>query len=124
MQGGGGSHWEDPMRIPGLSSGETRSEQNAAGFSLLELLVSLAFLTVLTVTLLQSLTYCLQVSNQTQKHWNEALSRWNQVQEIRGGRDMGGDPVVVKPEARPMFLSEIASQNAKKEKWGVLRGTN
>jgi Tfp pilus assembly protein PilV len=122
MQGRGGPNWKDPMRKLELMSKKPSPGQTAAGFSLLELLISVSFLAVLAVTLVQSLTYCLQVSERTQEHWRDTLSRWNQVQEIRSGLDAGGDLITVMPAVRAMTYQKVPDQTENDDQWGVLSG--
>jgi hypothetical protein len=122
MQGGGFSHRKDSMREPELTREEVPTEKMATGFSLLEVLISITFLTVVVVTVLQSMSYCLQVSGEAHKHWRDSLSKWSEVQELRSWQGTVGDPVIVLPGARPMSYQEVpAGAETSDDHWGVLR---
>lgn len=93
-----------------------------AGFSLLEALVSITFLTIVVVSLLQSMAYCLRISGESERSWRESLSKWNEVQELRSGHNRGGKSIVVHPQARPMAYHEVPMNDSETvRKWGVLR---
>ena len=110
------------MRKPELTRYEVPSEKMATGFSLLEVLISITFLAVVVVTVLQSMSYCLQVSGKANKHWRDSLSKWSVVQELRSRQGAVGDPVNVLPGARPMSYQEVPSgTETSDDRWGVLR---
>ena len=94
----------------------------ARGFSLLEVLISISFLTIVVVTVLQCMSYCFQLSVQAEEHWRDSLSKWNQSQELRSLQSDLGNQVTVIPAARPMFFVEVSAENeASDRQWGVLR---
>jgi len=93
-----------------------------AGFSLLEVIASIAIVTVVVVTVLQCMAYCFQISQTAQERWREALSKWNQVQAFRSLRSPLGDPFPVIPQARPMSFLLVESGLENDEScWEVLR---
>jgi Tfp pilus assembly protein PilV len=103
------------MRGPLLTrTGET-------GFSLLEALISITFLTIVAVTLLQSMAYCFRVAEEARRSWRDCLTKWNEVQELRSLHRIEGDPIVVVPLSKPMTHHEITVGNQDAKKWGVLR---
>jgi Tfp pilus assembly protein PilV len=102
---------------------QRKEEGIEAGFSLLEALISVSFLSVVAVTLLQSLAFCLEVSQRARDLWSDSLAAWNQVQELRSEHADRGDPVLVFPNARPMFFREVAVGQADDQNWGILNAS-
>ena len=81
-----------------------------SGFTLLEVLISVAFMTIVVMTLLQAMSYCVRVSGQAEDRWRKTLSKWNEVQELRLQHEVVGSPVVVPPAARPLTYQEVPQE--------------
>ena len=107
-----------------MTSQQIFLEKTVAGFSLLEVLVSITIVTVIVVGVLQCMAYCLQISLAADRHWRDSLSRWNQVQELRSQRNTQGAPFMVLLHARPMSYWVVASESEDDEGgWEVLRAS-
>ena len=110
------------MREHQLTSQTALSVSASSGFSLLEVLISIVFLTVVIVTVLQSMSYCLKISEEVERQWRDSLLRWNRVQQLRSGQELGGVEVHILPGGRPMFYQEVRTEVENHgEYWGVLR---
>jgi hypothetical protein len=66
-------------------------------------MVSLVFLLVAAMALLQGLELAFRHYSLTQNRWKATVELWNQIEEIRATRSSGGEPLQIIPDSRPLY---------------------
>lgn len=96
----------------------------ADGFSLVEVMIALIFLTVASVTLLQGFELAFRQYSAAQERWKSSVDLWNRVETLRG-RAFGakeGEEMQIVPGARPLYRQVIETAGpAGVLRWEVLR---
>jgi Tfp pilus assembly protein PilV len=67
------------------------------GYGLLEVLVSLLFLTVAVLSIVQSIAVAASAYSLSQRQWLEAVDRWNQAVQLRAQPPPEGHEVILAP---------------------------
>ncbi len=79
------------------------SASSIRGLTLIEVMVSLVFLLVAAMALLQGLEMAFRHYSLTQNRWKATVELWNQIEEIRATRSSGGEPLQIIPDSRPLY---------------------
>ena len=83
---------------------EARSSASSIrGFTLIEVMVSLVFLLVAAMALLQSLESAFRHYSLAENRWKATVELWNQIEEIRATRSSPGEPIQIIPDSRPLY---------------------
>ncbi|MGH9340126.1 MAG: type IV pilus modification PilV family protein [Acidobacteriota bacterium] len=92
------------------------------GFSLLEVLVSIVFLTISSLALLQGLTVAFQSYSLARTRWKDTLELWNKSENIRAQPPLSGEFFQAMPGARPLYRIVLDDpSNKSNQQWEVLR---
>lgn len=96
---------------------------DALGFSLLEAVVSMVFLTLGLVGLLLAFSAALRVEQQSREFWRGAVARFSQAQQLRADPQPAGRPLQIAPGIPPLYRQEVPGENSKEGvRWEVWRG--
>jgi prepilin-type N-terminal cleavage/methylation domain-containing protein len=76
---------------------------SANGFTLVEVMISLAFLLVAAMALLQGLELAFRHYALAQDRWKATVELWNQVEKIRATHSSRGEPTQIIPSSRPLY---------------------
>ncbi len=79
------------------------SASSIRGFTLVEVMISLAFLLVAAIALLQGLELAFRHYALAQDRWKATVELWNQVEEIRATHSSRGEPTQIIPSSRPLY---------------------
>ncbi len=79
------------------------SASSIRGFTLIEVMVSLVFLLVAAMALLQGLEMVFRHYSLTQNRWKATVELWNQIEEIRATHSSQGEPTQIIPSSRPLY---------------------
>ena len=80
---------------------------SANGFTLVEVMVSLVFLLVAAMALLQGLELALRHYSLAQNRWKGTVELWNQVEQIRATHSSRGEPIQIIPHSRPLYRTVL-----------------
>ncbi len=75
----------------------------ASGFTLVEVMLSLVFLLVAAMALLQGLELAFRHYSLVQNRWKGTVELWNQIEELRATRSPLGEPLQIIPGSRPLY---------------------
>jgi len=75
----------------------------ASGFTLVEVMISLVFLLVAAMALLQGLDLAFRHYVLAQNRWKATVELWNQIEEIRATHSSRGEPLYIIPDSRPLY---------------------
>ncbi len=81
--------------------------KNSLGFTLMEVMVSLVFLLVAAIALLQGLELTFRHYTLAQNRWKATVELWNQTEDIRAARSSRGEPLQVIPNSRPLYRTVL-----------------
>jgi prepilin-type N-terminal cleavage/methylation domain-containing protein len=73
------------------------------GFTLIEVMISLVFLLVASMVLLQGLELAFRHYSLVQNHWKATVELWNQIEKIRATQSPRGEPLQIIPDSRPLY---------------------
>ncbi len=76
---------------------------SASGFTLIEVMVSLVFLLVASMALLQGLELAFRHYSLAQNRWKATVELWNQIEELRATHSPRGEPLQIIPDSRPLY---------------------
>ncbi len=76
---------------------------SASGFTLIEVMLSLLFLLVSAMALLQGLELAFRHYSLAQDRWKATVELWNQIEEIRATHSSRGEPLQIIPNSRPLY---------------------
>ncbi len=76
---------------------------SANGFTLIEVMVSLLFLMVASMALLQGLELAFRHYSLVQNRWKATVELWNQIEELRATHSPRGEPLQIIPDSRPLY---------------------
>ena len=94
------------QRIRHRSYGTRRQHHRysyASGFTLIEVMLSLVFLLVAAMALLQSLELAFRHYSLAQDRWKATVELWNQIEELRATDSPRGEPLQIIPDSRPLY---------------------
>jgi len=74
-----------------------------SGFTLIEVMLSLVFLLVTTMALLQGLELAFRHYSLAQNRWKATVELWNQIEELRATHSPRGEPLQIIPDSRPLY---------------------
>ena len=73
------------------------------GFTLIEVMISLVFLLVASMALLQGLELAFRHYSLAQNHWKATVELWNQIEKLRATHSPRGEPLQIIPDSRPLY---------------------
>ncbi len=73
------------------------------GFTLIEVMISLVFLLVASMVLLQGLELAFRHYSLAQNHWKATVELWNQIEKLRATQSPRGEPFQIIPDSRPLY---------------------
>ncbi len=73
------------------------------GFTLIEVMLSLVFLLVASMVLLQGLELAFRHYSLAQNHWKASVELWNQIEKLRATHSPRGEPLQIIPDSRPLY---------------------
>ncbi len=76
---------------------------SANGFTLVEVMISLAFLLVAAIALLQGLELAFRHYSLAQNRWKTTVELWNQIEELRAAHSPRGEILQIIPGSRPLY---------------------
>ncbi len=79
------------------------SASSIRGFTLIEVMVSLVFLLVAAMALLQGLELTFRHYSLAQNRWKATVELWNEIEEIRATHSSWGEPLQIIPDSRPLY---------------------
>ncbi len=85
---------KDPLSSPGITIN---------GFTLIEVMVSLFFLTIAAMALLQGLDLAFRQYSLAQTRWEAIVELWNQIEQSRATSPTHGEPIQIIPDSRPLY---------------------
>jgi Tfp pilus assembly protein PilV len=95
--------------------------QSGKGFTLVEVMVSLVFLMVTLMALLQGLELALQSYGKARIRWKASIGLWNQVEQSRTSPP-SGESIQIFPGARPLYRTIVSDPRLEGHSdWEVLR---
>ncbi len=89
------------------------------GFTLLEVVISVTFLTITSLVLLQSFCLTLRWYASARARSDQTIRMWNQSQQICSQMDSTGSGVTTVPPGRPLYESSVGDSSGRLE-WKVL----
>jgi hypothetical protein len=89
------------------------------GYSLLEVLVSLVFLTVAALSVMQSLAVAATAYSLSQRQWLAAVERWNRVVELRADPPTEAEGLMLAPGIPPLRRFPVPGEGPADD-WEVL----
>jgi len=95
---------------------------SASGFTLIEVMLSLVFLLVAAMALLQGLELAFRHYSLAQDRWKATLELWNQIEEIRATHSSRGEPLQIIPDSRPLYRTLLTDPRMGEHSgWEVLK---
>ncbi len=76
---------------------------STSGFTLIEVMLSLLFLLVAAMALLQGLELAFRHYSMAQDRWKATVDLWNQIEELRATHSPRGEPLHIIPDSRPLY---------------------
>ncbi len=73
------------------------------GFTLMEVMVSLFFLIVAAMALLQGLDLAFRHYSLARTRWEASVELWNQVEQLRATSSTQGESIQIIPDSRPLY---------------------
>ena len=96
-------------------------EKRELGFTLVEVLISLMLLILATTSLLDGLGQAFRHYHLAGSRWRGTIEVWNQIELLRADSSVAGEPVLILPNARPLYRSVIRdSRLAGQSGWEIL----
>ncbi len=83
------------------------SATSIRGFTLIEVMISLVFLLVASMALLQSLEVAFRHYSLAQNRWKATVELWNQIEELRATHSPRGEPLQIIPDSRPLYRTLV-----------------
>ncbi len=97
-------HKPPPQISPYLWKGALSPPRSTRdGFTLMEVMVSLFFLIVAAMALLQGLDLAFRHYSLAQTRWNAIVGLWNQIEQSRATSSTQGEPIQIIPDSRPLY---------------------
>ena len=96
-----------------------RPEPDQQGFTLLEVVLAVTFLTITSLVLLQSFCLTLQWYASARERSDRTFRIWNQTRQIRSQMDSRGSVIPTLPPGRPLYESSVGDASEHLE-WKVL----
>ncbi|MFQ5741803.1 MAG: type II secretion system protein [Acidobacteriota bacterium] len=110
---------------PGIRSrsGQPHPQRAENGFTLVEILVSIALISGAIVALLHSLTLAVGVYSRSQVQWRSTTELWNRANQIRGEAVAEEATAIFPiPGARPLYRVILEQESGERSiRWEVLR---
>ncbi len=92
------------------------------GFTLIEVMISLVFLLVAAMALLQGLELAFRHYSLAQNRWKATVELWNQIEELRATHSPRGEPLHIIPDSRPLYRTVLTdSRLGEHSGWEVLK---
>ena len=79
------------------------SATSSSGFTLIEVMVSLVFLMVTSMALLQGLELAFRHYSLAQNRWKATVELWNRIEELRATHSPRGEPFQIIPDSPPLY---------------------
>ncbi len=97
------------------------SATSISGFTLIEVMISLVFLLVASMALLQGLELAFRHYSLAQNRWKATIELWNQIEKLRATHSPRGEPLQIIPDSRPLYRTLLTDQRLGEHSgWEVL----
>jgi hypothetical protein len=91
----------------------------AGGYSLLEVLVSMVFLTVAALSVMQAISVAAKAYSFSERHWHGTVERWNRAVGLRADPPLEGQDFLLASEVPPLHRHVLPAEGTG-EDWEVL----
>ncbi len=103
---------KEPLSSPGITIN---------GFTLIEVMVSLFFLTIAAMALLQGLDLAFRQYSLAQTRWEAIVELWNQIEQSRATSSSQGEAIQIIPDSRPLYRTVFSDPRLGEQSgWEVL----